>query len=483
MRIISTKIDLLNPAKDIQQSTNKIDLFKMSYADKQSRAKLLGEKEQDLIDESVERVRKYLIETNKSLLESSFLDKGKRQKLNARISEYIQRNGIAIPNIEQQELVGAILDEITGFGIIQPLIDREDVTDIFVNGTSSIRYIGPNGDTIFVDPDTKDRITFSSEDEILRLAYRLVNVTESTLTTAKPYTDAALPRLRLNIMKSDISGIGTSISIRKSSSELRATSERMLSTNQASKEELDFFKAAVQAKFKILIVGGTGTGKTEFIKHLAQHIPNNERTLVAEDDPELFLHELYPSKHFYTFECRMTGNKETDIPYSVGLKLGLRQHPRRIIVGESRGEEAMQMIEFFESGHSGFTSIHAESSEEALQRLKKMCLRSGVNLSGTDILQSIAGAFDLIVVLEKLEDHNRYFTQISEISKFDYESGQVILNDVFVFDYNKDDFIFDSEGKVETLNGVHLVKNKLSERLAKKLSRSLADPELYEFLV
>lgn len=455
----------------------------MSYADKQSKAKLLGEAEQDLIDESVEKLRKYLIETNKSLLESSFLDREKRDKLSSKISEYIQRNSIAIPNIEQQELVSTILDEITGFGILQPLIDREDITDIFVNGTKSIRYIGPEGDTLFVDPLTREVINFSSESEILRLAYRLVNVTESTLTTAKPYTDTALPRLRLNIMKSDISGIGTSISIRKSSSELRATRERMLETNQASADELDLFKAAVQAKLKILIVGGTGTGKTEFIKHLAQHIPSNERTLVAEDDPELFLHELYPEKHFYTFECRMTGNPETDIPYSIGLKLGLRQHPRRIIVGESRGEEAMQMIEFFESGHSGFTSIHAESSEEALQRLKKMCLRSGVNLSGDDILQSIAGAFDLIVVMEKLEDNNRYITQVSEIEGYDYQNNRVTLNDLFLFDYKKENFVFNELGGVEQLNGVHELKNKLSHRLKRKLSRSLAEPKLIEKLI
>jgi len=455
----------------------------MSYADKQSKAKLLGEAEQDLIDESVEKLRKYLIETNKALLESSFLDREKRDKLSSKISEYIQRNSIAIPNIEQQELVSTILDEITGFGILQPLIDREDITDIFVNGTKSIRYIGPEGDTLFVDPLTKEVINFSSESEILRLAYRLVNVTESTLTTAKPYTDTALPRLRLNIMKSDISGIGTSISIRKSSSELRATRERMLETNQASADELNLFKAAVQAKLKILIVGGTGTGKTEFIKHLAQHIPNNERTLVAEDDPELFLHELYPEKHFYTFECRMTGNPETDIPYSIGLKLGLRQHPRRIIVGESRGEEAMQMVEFFESGHSGFTSIHAESSEEALQRLKKMCLRSGVNLSGDDILQSIAGAFDLIVVMEKLEDNNRYITQVSEIEGYDYQNNRVTLNDLFLFDYKKENFVFNELGGVEQLNGVHELKNKLSHRLKRKLSRSLAEPKLIEKLI
>lgn len=455
----------------------------MSYADKQSKAKLLGEAEQDLIDESVEKLRKYLIETNKALLESSFLDREKRDKLSSKISEYIQRNSIAIPNIEQQELVSTILDEITGFGILQPLIDREDITDIFVNGTKSIRYIGPEGDTLFIDPLTKEVINFSSESEILRLAYRLVNVTESTLTTAKPYTDTALPRLRLNIMKSDISGIGTSISIRKSSSELRATRERMLETNQASADELDLFKAAVQAKLKILIVGGTGTGKTEFIKHLAQHIPNNERTLVAEDDPELFLHELYPEKHFYTFECRMTGNPETDIPYSIGLKLGLRQHPRRIIVGESRGEEAMQMVEFFESGHSGFTSIHADSSEEALQRLKKMCLRSGVNLSGDDILQSIAGAFDLIVVMEKLEDNNRYITQVSEIEGYDYQKNRVTLNDLFLFDYQKENFVFNDLGGVEQLNGVHELKNKFSHRLKRKMSRSLAEPKLIEKLI
>lgn len=233
----------------------------MSYADKQSKAKLLGEEAQDLIDESVERLRKYLIETNKSLLESSFLDRKKRDKLSSKISEYIQQNSIAIPNIEQHELVNSILDEITGFGILQPLIEREDITDIFVNGTKSIRYIGPEGDTLFVDPLTKEVINFSTEDEILRLAYRLVNVTESTLTTAKPYTDASLPRLRMNIMKSDISGIGTSISIRKSSSELRATREQMLLTNQASDDELDLFKAAVQAKLKILIVGELERGR------------------------------------------------------------------------------------------------------------------------------------------------------------------------------------------------------------------------------
>lgn len=458
-------------------------MYQLSYVQKQSITKLLGEKTQDLIDDNVERIRKYLIETKKTLLEAAFLDIEKRLKLKDEISAYIQKNEIAIPEILQSELVNIILDELTGFGLLQPLIDNDTITDVFVNGTNSIRYIGTDGDKKYCDPITNEPINFGDEKEILRLAYRLVNVTESTLTTSKPYTDMSLPRLRINVMKSDISGIGTCISIRKSTSELRATRERMLETNQASKEQVDFFEATVQAKLKILVVGATGTGKTEVIKHLAQYIPDNERTLVAEDDAELFLQDLYPQKHFYTFECRMTGNPETDIPYSVGLKLGLRQFPRRMIVGESRGEEAMQMVEFFESGHSGFTTIHAESSEEALERLKKMCLRSGVNLSGKDILQSIAGAFDLIFVLEKLEDNNRYFTQISEIAGFDTVTGQVVLNDLFQFDYLKEDFTFNKKGEVIQLNGQHLIKNKMTSKLRKKISRSLADLSLYQSLI
>jgi len=120
---------------------------------------------------------------------------------------------------------------------------------------------------------------------------------------------------------------------------------------------------------------------------------------------------------------------------------------------------------------------------EALQRLKKMCLRSGVNLSGDDILQSIAGAFDLIVVMEKLEDNNRYITQVSEIEGYDYQNNRVTLNDLFLFDYKKENFVFNELGGVEQLNGVHELKNKLSHRLKRKLSRSLAEPKLIEKLI
>lgn len=112
-----------------------------------------------------------------------------------------------------------------------------------------------------------------------------------------------------------------------------------------------------------------------------------------------------------------------------------------------------------------------------------MCLRSGVNLSGNDILQSIAGAFDLIIVMEKLEDNNRYVTQISEIAGYDHERQQVTLNDIFLFDYQKDNFEIDQHGKILKLNGKHVLKNKFSKRLTRKLSRSLAEPKLIEKLI
>lgn len=165
----------------------------------------------------------------------------------------------------------------------------------------------------------------------------MVNSTSESLNTAKPSVDCVFPYIRINIALDEIAGLGTTITIRKNADHLRASEERMLSTNQASKEMLDFLAAAVKAKMNILIAGATGTGKTEFMKYLASHIPKNERTLVVEDNPELYLHRIFPEHHFVPMQCRASEVEENAIDFDRLLTNALRQGLKRLLVGESRG--------------------------------------------------------------------------------------------------------------------------------------------------
>lgn len=448
---------------------NRVDLYHFGYMLLSKSARHLGETTTHLIKNYTTELRGYLVKEHRALLSESFMNKAKRTAVETVIKNYLLNNQIVVPDVPSYQLLNIICNDIVGFGIIQSLIDDEDVTDIYINGTKEIRYekIG-EGECVF-------DYRFDSEEEIKSVAYKIVNSTSESLNTAKPYVDCVFPYIRFNIALDEIAGLGTTITIRKNANHLRASEERMLSTNQATKEMLDFISAAVKAKMNILVAGAVGTGKTEFIKYAASHIPENERTLVVEDHPELYLQRVFPDHHFVPMQCRSSEVEANAVDFDRLLTNALRQGMKRLIVGESRGKEALQMVNFFQTGHPGSTSIHCRSAEESFKRLMLMCLQSGTRMDANEIYDLLAQTFDLVIFLEKKEDYERYVTQMVEVG--DYIDGKIQFNHLSQFHKTHEER--NADGKLVKIHGKHVTESKVSKAMVKKFKESTVDEVLY----
>ncbi|PEB54627.1 Type II secretion system protein [Bacillus sp. AFS098217] len=457
-------------AKQTLIKRNRVDLYHFGYMLLSKSVRRLGETTTKLIKNYTTEIRAYLVKDHRAMLSESFMNKDKRAAVETVIKSYLLNNQLVVPDVPANELLDIICDDIVGFGIIQSLIDDEGVTDIYINGTKEIKYekMGEGANTFAV--------RFETEEEVKSLAYKIVNSTSESLNTAKPYVDCVFPYIRFNIALDEIAGLGTTITIRKNANHLRASEERMLSTNQATKEMLDLLGAAVKAKMNILIAGSVGTGKTEFIKYLASHIPKDDRTLVVEDNPELYLHRVFPEHHFVPMECRSSEVEENAIGYDRLLTNALRQGMKRLIVGESRGKEALQTVNLFQTGHPGSTSIHARSAREAFKRLMLMCLQSGARMDAEEIYDLLAQTFDLVIFLEKKEDSERYITQMVEVG--DYIDGQIQFNQLSQFYKTHEER--NEVGKIVKIHGKHVTESKMSEAMAKVFKESTVDLALYQ---
>lgn len=456
--------------KQVALKRNRVDLYHFGYMIRSKSARKLGTTTAQQIKDITDEIRAFLVKEHRDILSESFMNKEKKAAVEQIIKSFLLSNQVVISEVPSEQLLNMVCDDIVGFGIIQPLIDDKDVTDIYINGIKEIIYekIG--------EGECKYKYRYEAEEDVKALAYKMVNSTSESLNTAKPSVDCVFPYIRINIALDEIAGLGTTITIRKNADHLRASEERMLSTNQASKEMLDFLAAAVKAKMNILIAGATGTGKTEFMKYLASHIPKNERTLVVEDNPELYLHRIFPEHHFVPMQCRASEVEENAIDFDRLLTNALRQGPKRLIVGESRGKEALKMINFFQTGHPGFTSVHARSAIEAVRRLMLMCLQSGANIDAQYLYELISQTFDVIVFLEKKDDGNRYITEMIEL--LDYR-GDIQFNELsqFIPTYEEQDEINESIGKI---HGQHIITGKMSAKMEKKFrSATSVNPALY----
>ncbi|MES5957278.1 CpaF/VirB11 family protein [Bacillus fungorum] len=455
--------------KQVALKRNRVDLYHFGYMIRSKSARKLGTTTAQQIKDITDEIRAFLVKEHRNILSESFMNKDKRSAVEQIIKSFLLSNQVVISEVPSEQLLNMVCDDIVGFGIIQPLIDEKDVTDIYINGTKEIRYekIG-EGELTY-------NYRYEAEDDVKSLAYKMVNSTSESLNTAKPTVDCVFPFIRINIALDEVAGLGTTTTIRKNADHLRASEERMLSTNQASKEMLDFLAAAVKAKMNILVAGATGTGKSEFMKYLASHIPKNERTLVVEDNPELYLHRIFPEHHFVPMQCRASEVEENAIDFDRLLTNALRQGPKRLIVGESRGKEALKMINFFQTGHPGFTSVHARSAIEAVRRLMLMCLQSGANIDAQYLYELISQTFDVIVFFEKKDDGNRYITEMIEL--LDYQ-GDIQFNQLsqFIPTYKEHDEMNERVGKI---HGKHKITAKMSAEMEKKFRSSSVNPALY----
>ena len=330
---------------------------------------------------------------------------------------------IILSRVERQRLFEQIVAEILGFGPLEPYLADETITEIMVNGPKNI-YIERYG--------RLERTTaqFESNDHVMRIIDRIVAPLGRRIDEASPYVDARLPDgSRVNAIIPPISLVGPTITIRKFF-KIPLTIEQVIANGTITPEAIEFLKACVQSRLNILVSGGTGSGKTTFLNILSGFIPDDERIVTIENAAELQLRQ----EHVVTLESRppnIEGRGEITIRDLVINSLRMR--PDRIIVGECRGAEALDMLQAMNTGHDGsLTTLHANSARDALARRETMVLMAGMDLPHRAIREQISSALDVIIQQERMRDGSRHIVGVSEVQGM--EGEVVTMSEIFSFE-------------------------------------------------
>ncbi len=335
----------------------------------------------------------------------------------------LAEENIILSRVERQRLFEQIVAEILGFGPIEPFLADETITEIMVNGPKNI-YIERRGKI------ERTTAQFESNDHVMRIIDRIVAPLGRRIDEAQPYVDARLPDgSRVNAVIPPIALIGPTITIRKFF-KIPLTVEQLIQFGSITPEAIEFLKACVQARLNMLVSGGTGSGKTTFLNILSGYIPDDERIVTIENAAELQLRQ----EHVVTLESRppnIEGRGEVSIRDLVINSLRMR--PDRIIVGECRGAEALDMLQAMNTGHDGsLTTLHANSPRDALARMETMVLMAGMELPHRAIREQISSAIDVIVQQERLKDGSRRIISVSEVQGME---GEVItMSELFNFE-------------------------------------------------
>ncbi len=335
----------------------------------------------------------------------------------------LAEENIILSRVERQRLFEQIVAEILGFGPIEPFLADETITEVMVNGPKNI-YIERAGKVV------RTTAQFESNDHVMRIIDRIVAPLGRRIDEAQPYVDARLPDgSRVNAVIPPISLVGPTITIRKFF-KIPLTVEQIIANGSITPEAIEFLKACVISRLNMLVSGGTGSGKTTLLNILSGFIPEDERIVTIENAAELQLRQ----EHVVTLESRppnIEGRGEVSIRDLVINSLRMR--PERIIVGECRGSEALDMLQAMNTGHDGsLTTLHANSPRDALARMETMVLMAGMELPHRAIREQISSAIDVIVQQERMRDGSRRVVSISEVQGME---GEVItMSEIFSFE-------------------------------------------------
>jgi len=370
------------------------------------------------------KFKAYLVENVSRMMEGESLVLGDRAAMiKERLKEVYTQTKVNLPDDMRNHLFAEILDEFTGFGPIQPLLDDPDVSEVMVNGPNKV-FIEKNGRL------TKSGVTFDNDDHVLRIIDRIILPLGRRVDADSPTVDARLPDgSRVNAVIRPVSIDGPCITIRKFKKD-KLSIDDLVKYESITKNMGEFLSACVHAHLNIVVSGGTGSGKTTLLNILSSFIPEEERIVTIEDAAELQLQQ----DHVLRLETKVA-NVEGRGAVTIRdlVRNSLRMRPDRIVVGECRGGETLDMLQAMNTGHDGsLTTLHANSPRDALSRMETMVLMSGMDLPLKVVRQQISSAVDLIVQQTRLKDGSRKVTAITEVAGMEGET--VVLTDVFKFE-------------------------------------------------
>jgi pilus assembly protein CpaF len=375
---------------------------------------------EEMIHQIRVRMQREVISAFDSLLDST--PAATRTKIEGIVDRVIQENNFAVTRDERVRLVQEMIDEITGFGPLEPLLNDPTITEVMVNGPDHI-YIERKGKILRVDS------FFLNEEHVLRIIDRIITPLGRRIDETSPRVDARLPDgSRVNAIIAPLSLIGPVITVRKFSKTPYVV-EDLIGFGTATPDMFQVLDACIRARLNIFVSGGTGSGKTTFLGVLSSFIPNDERIVTIEDAAELQLRQ----EHVITLEARpanLEGSGEISIRDL--LRNAMHMRPDRIIVGECRAGEALDMLQAMNSGQDGSLSTgHANTPRDMLRRLETMVLMTGYDLPLRAIREQVASAVDLIVHTARLKDGSRKVVNITEV--YGIEDDEILTQDIFAF--------------------------------------------------
>jgi pilus assembly protein CpaF len=346
-----------------------------------------------------------------------------RQQLLAIILQLVGEQPTPMSTADRDQVAGEVLDEVFGLGPLEPLLEDPTVSDILVNTFRTV-YVERHGVI------EKSGVSFRDNAHLMHIIDKIVSATGRRIDESSPMVDARLPDgSRVNIVIPPLAVDGPLVSIRRFS-KTPLTADDLLRHRMLIPQMLEVLRSAVQARLNIVVSGGTGAGKTTLLNVLSGYISPRERIVTIEDSAELQIKQ----EHVVRLECRPPNLEHKGAIRARELVINaLRMRPDRIIVGEVRGDEALDMLQAMNTGHDGsITTVHANTPRDALARLETMCLMGSVALPERAIRAQIVSAIDLIVQVSRMSDGTRRVTHITEITG---TSGDVIsLQDIFVFE-------------------------------------------------
>lgn len=384
------------------------------------------------------------------------LSKISDEELEERIEDIVeQRLAGQYCSIEQRlAIVRQIYSSIRGFGLLDSIISDDTITEVMINGPEHI-FIEQNGRLFKLDKQ------FESQRRLEDVIQRIVGLAGREVNQANPICDTRLPDgSRVNVVLPPIALCGPVLTIRKFS-KTPMTIEKLISYGSITQEIADKLELLVRAKYNIFISGGTGSGKTTFLNALSNYIPKDERVITIEDSAELQIEGVENLVSLETRNANASGAGQITIRDLI--KSSLRMRPERIIVGEVRGGEALDMLQAMNTGHDGSLSTgHANSTQDMLSRLETMVLQGSSGLPLEAIRQQIASALDIIIHLSRLRDKSRRTMEITEV--VGYENGKILLNPLYVFEEDENSTLEKVSGSLKRTNNP--MKNDFKLRIS-----------------